>query len=62
MCAKLPRPGSKTRLMNAIGALAFFNQGIEQLIRDHQITDPQFKKGAMTAADAFQQFQDISGK
>jgi uncharacterized protein (DUF885 family) len=40
-----------------VGALAFFNQGIDQLIQDHQITDPHFKSAAVTAANAFEGYQ-----
>ncbi len=40
-----------------VGALAFFNQGIDQLIKDHKLTDPRFKTAAMTAANAFKRYQ-----
>ncbi len=39
------------------GALAFFNQGIDQLIQDDQITDINFKKAAAIASGAFREYQ-----
>ena len=40
-----------------IGAQLFFNQGVNQLIKDHKITDENFKTSAATAANAFKDFQ-----
>ena len=39
------------------GALAFFSQGIDQLIRDYSIKDPEFKNAASVAYAAFQRYQ-----
>ena len=39
------------------GALAFFSQGIDQLVQDYTITDALFKNAALTAHTAFQRYQ-----
>jgi uncharacterized protein (DUF885 family) len=39
------------------GARAFFDQGIDQLTKDYQITDARFKAAAVKATGAFRQYQ-----
>ena len=43
--------------MNVSVRNCFFNQGVNQLIKDHKITDENFKTSAVTAANAFKDFQ-----
>lgn len=40
-----------------VGALNFFDHGVEQLIQEHKITDARFKAAALLAADAFRRYQ-----
>jgi uncharacterized protein (DUF885 family) len=52
-----PKAWIENAINECVGALAFFNQGIDQLIREHAITDARFKSAAGTAGTAFQRFQ-----
>jgi uncharacterized protein (DUF885 family) len=52
-----PQAWIENAIHECIGAIAFFNQGVDQLIKDHKVSDPRFKKGALTATAAFQQFK-----
>jgi uncharacterized protein (DUF885 family) len=52
-----PRKWIENALSECVGALAFFNQGIDQLIQDHAIADARFKSAANTASTAFQSYQ-----
>lgn len=52
-----PQTWIEQALDECVGALAFFDSGINQLILDHQIIDPRFKGAANTAAEAFRHFQ-----
>jgi hypothetical protein len=52
-----PKAWIEKAIDECVGALAFFNQGIDQLIQDYRITDPDFKKAALTASDAFKGHQ-----
>ena len=52
-----PKAWVEQALDECVGALAFFNQGIDQLIQDYRVTDSDFKKAAVIASDAFRKYQ-----
>jgi uncharacterized protein (DUF885 family) len=52
-----PQAWIENAVDECVGALAFFNQGIDQLSKDYQITDEHFKDAALTAAVAFKHYQ-----
>jgi uncharacterized protein (DUF885 family) len=52
-----PKAWVEQAIEECVGALAFFNQGIDQLIQDYRITDIDFKKAAVIASGAFREYQ-----
>jgi hypothetical protein len=54
-----PRGWVERAIQECIGARAFFQSGIEALIRQHGIRDPQFHSTAAAAAAAFAEFQSF---
>lgn len=52
-----PKAWIEKAIYECVGALAFFNQGIDQLIQDYQITASDFKKAAVIASNAFKGHQ-----
>ena len=52
-----PKAWIEQAIDECVGALVFFNQGIDQLIKDHKITDSHFKTAAVTAINAFERYQ-----
>ncbi len=52
-----PQAWIEQAIDECVGALAFFNRGIDQLIQDHAIADPRFKQAALTASAAFARYQ-----
>jgi uncharacterized protein (DUF885 family) len=52
-----PKAWVEQAIEECVGARAFFNQGIDQLIQDFRITDINFKKAAAIASAAFTEYQ-----
>jgi hypothetical protein len=52
-----PQAWIEHTINECVGALAFFNQGINQLIKDYQITDERFANAALSATLAFKRYQ-----
>ncbi|HEY3416589.1 MAG TPA: DUF885 domain-containing protein [Armatimonadota bacterium] len=52
-----PQAWIEQAIDECVGALAFFNHGIDQLIQDHAIADPRFKQSALAASAAFTRYQ-----
>jgi len=54
---RAPRPWIERAVRECIGARAFFETGVEILIREHAIRDPRFRDAAGAAAAAFAGFR-----
>jgi uncharacterized protein (DUF885 family) len=55
--SQAPRMWIETAINECVGALAFFSQGIDQLIQDYAIKDAHFKSAALKASKSFQHYQ-----